>query len=349
MLSLFGSLAPCHMAVLLLAPSAQPAQRPQLPEGSAAERVLATLPDNQPVERLAALDPSKAQAWATWLQALESARTSSAAAAHARLCDFALAQGRHERAWEHLVAAQARPELMAGLLPRFLPGVESLAQPLSDGATLRPALPPRTGRGLPGRIERREMQLQRLAIGAARVKLAVRVEYEGVIVELTHQEGPACVVHVEIPQDPDFAFGLEYLDWYPIETPAETPAGAAVGDAASDRARRVELAPGSDTRTLYGRFETRAFDFPRRLPPTKPQLLQREGLAIELLPGDPRREFFQELAGALALPPLRVDACVFERGAARPAGIHIDLAQPADQPRRLALLAEAIESFLLQP
>jgi hypothetical protein len=46
---------------------------------------------------------------------------------------------------------------------------------------------------------------------------------------------------------------------------------------------------------------------------------------------------------------LSVDACVFERGAARPAGIHIDLAQPADQPRRLALLAEAIESFLLQP
>jgi len=341
MLSLFGSLAPCHMALLLLAPSAQPAQRPQLPEGSAAERVLATLPDNQPVERLAALDPAKAQAWAAWLQALESSRKSHAADAHARLCDFALAQGRYERAWEHLVAAQARPQLLAGLLPRFLPGVESLAQPLSDGATLRPALPPLTGRGLPGRIERREMQLERLAIGAARVKLAVRVEYEGVIVELTHQEGPACVVHVEIPQDPDFAFGLEYLDWYPIEPPT--------GAAGTNRARRVELTPGSDTRTLYGRFEPRTFDFPRRLPPTKPQLLQREGLALELLPGDPRREFFQELAGALALPPLSVDACVFERGAARPAGIHIDLAQPADQPRRLALLAEAIESFLLQP
>ncbi|MFM7280765.1 MAG: hypothetical protein ACKO32_03195 [Planctomycetia bacterium] len=330
------------MAVLLLAPSAQSAQRPQLPEGSAAERVLATLPDNQPLERLPALDPSHAQAWATWLQALESARTGGAAAAHAQLCDFALSQGRYERAWEHLVAAQARPELMAGLLPRFLPGVESLAQPLSDGATLRPALPPRTGRGLPGRIERREMQLERLAIGAARVKLAVRVEYEGVIVELTHQEGPACVVHVEIPQDPDFAFGLEYLDWYPIETPA----GNALGEAGSGRARRVELAPGSDTRTLYGRFEPRAFDFPRRLPPAKPELLQREGLAIELLPGDPRREFFQELAGAFARAPLRVDACIFERGATRPAGIHIDLARPQDQPRRLALLADAIEAFV---
>jgi hypothetical protein len=230
---------------------------------------------------------------------------------------------------------------MAGLLPRFLPGVESLAQPLSDGATLRPALPPRTGRGLPGRIEQRQMQMESLPIGAARIKLAVRVEYEGVIVELTHQEGPACVVQVEIPQDPDFVFGLEYLDWYPIEPQP--------GAAATDRARRVELEPGSDPRTLYGRFEPRTFDFPRRLPAAKPQLLQREGLALELLPGDPRREFFQELGSALSRPPLSVDACVFERGAVRPSGIHIDLAQPADQPRRLALLAEAIESFLLQP
>jgi len=327
-------MSPAALLLLLALPS----DLPRLPVGSEAERAVALLDPSAPLRRLEALDPARPEGWSGWLEALGAlgalpAEPSEAGrAAHARLCDFALRQQRYERAWSHLVAIRGEPGLFAGLLPRFLPGVEGAASRLADGVTLRPALPPLTGQGLPGRVERREMRLDELAIGAARVRLAVRVEYEGVLVELTHLAGPRCSVRVEIPPDPDYAFGQEYLDWYPLEQ-----LGAA---------QLVELEPGSDTRTLYGRFEPRAQDFPRRLPTALPQLVRDEGLALELLPGDPSRGLFEGLAAALGRAPLSIDACLFERGQARPGGIHIDFTQPASQPRRLALLAEAIETFV---
>lgn len=315
----------------------------RLPEGSAAERTSAALRGGLEGRRVPAPDPATAAGWQLWMGELAQAKTAQefSAEREARLCLFALAQGRYECAWKHYAQTSGDPRVSAALLPRLLPGIsaadplatDGLAGALSNEIRLFPAVPPLSGPLLPGRVQRREMSVEGLKVGEARVRMVVRVEYEGVIVELLHQAGPACVVHVAIPLDPDYAFGAEYLDWYQQEQ--------------SGQAHRVELTPGAEARTLYGRFEWRAQDFPRRLPQSLPALARLDGLRLEWSADGAELEFARGLAQALALPPLGLDTSVFLRGEKQPKGMVIDLSQPAQRPRRLRELAHAIESFVL--
>ncbi len=315
-----------------------------LPEGTAAERTAAALHGGVVAKPLAAPAPGSAEAWKGWAADLETARKSQEPdpACEARLALFALAQQRWNEAWAHFERTGGEPGIAAALLPRFLPGVaadvplekDGFAGALPDGAVLRPSLPPAKGDAPPGRIERREMKLARLAVGKAVVSLRVAAEYDGVVVELAHVSGESCKLAVVLPCEQGYLFANEYIDWYVQETH-----GAPLV---------LELKPGEEAHTLYGRIEPKPLRAPERVPEKLPALAARSGLVLELFPGDPDEALVRAIAESLRAPPLALDARVWVRdGKPAPAGLRVDLTRPDERLQRLADLGNAIERFVL--
>jgi hypothetical protein len=158
--------------------------------------------------------------WRRWVELAraESEAAQSAPARRAQLALVARLQGRDGDAWEHLLACEPEPALVAALLPLFSPGVprECLgrSEGLPDGVLLTPALPPanerRAGlRWLAGkRIEHREF-----GVGAARCALTVSVEPDGIEVDLRHLSGGAARVRVQAPVPRGVEAGLAFADW----------------------------------------------------------------------------------------------------------------------------------------
>jgi len=315
-----------------------------LPEGTRAERAVAVLHGGVVAKALDAPAASSMEAWKGWAADLDASRKAQEPdpAREARLALFALEQQRWNEAWAHFERCGADPAALGALLPRFLPGVapdaplgkDGFAGALPDGVVLRPALPPAKGDAPPGRLERREMKLARLSVGKATLALRVAVEYDGITVELTHVGGESCKLALVLPCEPGYQIANEYIDWYVQESH-----GAALA---------LELKPGAEAHTLYGRLEPRPSRAPGRVPEKLPALAARGGLVLELFRDDPQQAFVSSIAESLRAPPLALDARVWIRGSKEiPAGLRVDLTRPEERAQQLAELCGAIERFVL--
>jgi len=323
---------------------AQEAPLRVLPAGTRAERTAAVLHGGVVARALDAPAPGSVEAWKGWAADLEAARKAREPepAREARLAIFALEQQRWIEAWAHFERCGGDPAVCAALLPRFLPGLapgaplgkDGFAGALPDGVVLRPALPPLKGDAPPGRLERREMKLAQLAVGKAVLSLRIAVEYDGITVELAHVAGESCKLALVLPCEPGYQIANEYIDWYVQESH-----GAPLA---------LELQPGAESRTLYGRLEQRSTHAPERVPEKLPALAAREGLVLELFREDPQQAFVSSIAESLRAPPLALDARVWIRGSKDiPAGLRVDLTRPEERVQRLAELCGAIERFVL--
>jgi len=283
-------------------------------------------------------------AFERWRAALADARTADARGARARLALLARRQDRDADAWQHLEVAGADPALLAALLPRFLPGIADevaagaggLAGALPDGAIFTPTTPPRTRPLERGRIERRAMRVRGLRVGEAVLGLRVSVEPEGVQIDIEHIAGGAARVAVKLPIEPGFALANEYVDWFPAPM-----RGAA---------HVVEIRPGDEEHTLYGRFEPSDSAQTFALPPRAPAALELGGLGIRPESGADGRARAEALARALSGAPISLAARVLEEGApvAGWAPIVVDLRDTRTSAAKIAALCGAVERFTLR-
>lgn len=354
------------------APTPAPAPaRFELPPGAAANAVARLEPTTKPARtpddlggegRVPGVAPgawSKPETWDAWAKGIASATARAgagagavagaatddavreAAARRARLALLALEQGRSDDAWEHFAATT--PEWTAALLPRFLPGVPpqtragvgGVAGPSEAGVVLSPALPPPSLERVAGRVDRRAMSARDVAIGDTVVSVRVSVEAEGVQVDVRHRSGPATRFALRIPRSPDYDFGDEYVDWYRQETKGVPHV--------------IEVKPGEEEHTLYGRFDARrdvpAASVPTRLPPS----LARGGLWLVVANDDPDRELLAAAAAAIGRTGLGFECGLRPPGAPSSgiAGTSVDLSKREERAARLAWLVSAIEHYAL--
>jgi hypothetical protein len=330
----------------------------ELPEGRAG-RALAKLSATTPAKALpkdlggAGLVPSVAQdawssaaTWRTWSESLRAEASSAAVdpARRAQLALLALEQRRTDDAWNHFAAAaNADPEWAAALLPRFLPGVPATsaagfgghAGPLPDGVVLSPSLPPPTEGLAEGRFDRRAMSVSEIYIGAAVVSLRLAVEAEGVQIDVKHVSGGSARFSILIPEPREIGFGNEYVDWY-RQDDLHVP-------------RALEVKPGEEEHTLYGRFEGRGTSWSTKIPRELPGQLARGKLWFVVPPKDAERALVDAIAACLTQKQFGFECAVIETGAKVPdwSGIRFDLSNPAERQGKLAWLAASVEAFSL--
>ncbi len=332
----------------------------ELPGGAIARALEALAPDAQPIDLPAALgapgrvpgppadawnQPGTWTRWAALLDA-ESRASTPDPVRRGELALLALEQARWDDAWRELEVCAASPGWLAALLPRFLPGAPagSPAAPggrtgrLPDGVTLAPSLPPST-RGAPvGRVDRRAMRIDDLAIGDAVVELTVAVEAEGVQVDVTHRSGGPARFSLRIPEPDDFAIAQEYVDWYRKDELRV--------------AHSIEVKPGDPTHTFYGRFEPHSVRFSARLPTQLNAQLQTGTLWIITGEEPGERALAREIAESLEKGPLKIAARALGASEA-PAdaewtGVRLDLRDANERQRKLAWLASSVEHFALR-
>ncbi len=287
------------------------------------------------------------QSPATWrrfeeLLSAESSAKASDPARRAELALLALAQHRWDDAWLRFGECAASPSIVAALLPRFLPGTSAAAnEALPDGAVLAPTLPPLPppsgeGPGAPrGFVQRRAMRIEGLVVGAAHLALRVSVEGEGVEIDIEHQSGGAVKLQVAIPEDPQFAFADEYVDWFRQEKPGVP--------------HEVSIQPGDEAHTLYARFEPRKAEWPTLLPDRLPAQIEQGTLWIEPGSDERARPLLEAVAECLSSGPLHV---VARLGGPRTAsadhlGVRVDLSDAKARSRKLAWIAGAVERCAL--
>ena len=341
----------------------------ELPPGAAANAVARLEPTTKPARtpedlggegRVPGVAPgawSKPETWETWAKGIAAANSRAgagavggaatddavreAAARRARLALLALEQGRSDDAWEHFAATT--PEWTAALLPRFLPGVPlqtragvgGASGPTKAGDVHSPALPPPSLERVAGRVDRRAMSARDVTIGDTVVSVRVSVEAEGVQVDVRHRSGPATRLALRIPRSPDYDFGDEYVDWYRQETKGVPHV--------------IEVKPGEEEHTLYGRFDARrdvpAASVPTRLPPS----LARGGLWLVVANDDPDRELLAAAAAAIGRTGLGFECGLRSPGAPSSgiAGTSVDLSNREERAARLAWLVSAIEHYAL--
>jgi hypothetical protein len=332
--------------VLAGLPSLSPGEgaKVELPPGRASEAASRIASGTRPAEL-----PALAQdAWtspATWRRFTELLQSESAARApdaarRAELALLALEQHRWEDAWSRFSECSDSPAVLAALLPHFLPGAAvAPGGTLADGAVLFPALPPLAAGGpeVPrGYVQRRSMRIEGLAVGGARLALRVSVEGEGVEIDVEHLSGDVAKLRVAIPEDPDFAFADEYVDWIRQEKPGVP--------------HEVTLRPGEEAHTLYARFEPRKSEWPTLLPDRVPAQIELGTVWLEAGPDERVRPLLEAVALCLSSGPLHVDARLdgARSAAERRLGVLVDLSSAEERPRKLAWIAGAVEAFALR-
>lgn len=290
-----------------------------------------------------------ARTWTWWSTGMRLAANPDRrdAQTRARLSFLALAHGRWSDAWMHFRACDAWKEWMTALLPSFLPGVPpgtklgTEAMPtLRDGVELRPSLPPPSDKAEPGRIDVRAMKIESFVVGNATLSMRVAVEVEGVQIDIDHRSGGEAHLSIVIPEPEDFAIANEYVDWMVQETHHAPLA--------------LEIKPGDETHTIYGRFEARALTHPTHAPENVPAQL-RGGVLWLLVPGGgANRAFFDAVAKSLRALPLELDCRVItaDAGSKRDAndaarGTTVDLRAAGERDEKLKWLVSSIERFLL--
>jgi len=291
-----------------------------------------------------AVDWEDPAAFERWRAALAAAAGGDTGAARARLALLARRQGRADDAWRHAAIAGADPARLAALLPHFLPGVADdaptgaggLSGALPYGSVFAPSTPPRARAPERGRVERRSMRVRGLRVGEAVLGMRVAVEPEGVQIDIEHISGGPTRIAVKLPTEAGFEIANEYVDWYQAEVRGV--------------AHVVEIQPGDEEHTLYGRFAPRADTVIFALPPAAPAALELGGLAIQPEPGPAGRARAEALARALSGVPIGLSARVV--GGADPAPgwapILVDLGDPRTSADKIAALCGAVERFTLR-
>lgn len=293
------------------------------------------------------------RAAATWADWAESVRAESLARGvqperTARLALVARLQARDDDAWDHFAALAEHPEHANALLPLFLPGVAAgeLARlprwrgrcvaPLPDGVLLTPAAPAPSVPAAEVRlgypvIERRSMRIDDLEIGAARVRFVVALESDGVQVDVTHVGGGAAKLYVLLPELPDFEIYVQYDDWVrqdAVGVPLE-----------------IELAPGDETHSLFGRFQPRRITWPTELPTRPSHELSHDGLVLRLDADDPRFALVSAASEGLARlieAPCRVETGRTPEGP----GVSVELADDSSG-RKWSSILSLVERWAL--
>ena len=281
--------------------------------------------------------------WADWVAA--EARTTEPER-RAALCLLARAQGRHADAWGHYAKVGADPRWVASVTPYLLPGAPldsplepggNLA-PLPDGVLLQPFLPPpiQNADAAPSAVAWRKATVGGIRVGDATLELTISVEATGVQVDVVHRGGGAAKVAILIPEPPGYEIRIEYLDWMQTDQP-RLPI-------------LVDLQPGGEPTTLWGRMIERRVALPTGQAKSLPQSLVRGGLFLSMPADDPQRAAVGQIAPVLA-KLLGVRVGLTEPGGQLPGwtGTVLHLGTAAERGERLTWLASAIESFLLQP
>lgn len=361
------------VACLASAPGAGPVQEPAgdtpelelppftLPDGPAARAwagVGATTEPNALPAAWGELDGprawERAATWTRWADLVEAEGRAADGdpAARAGLFVLALRQGRTRDAWTHFARLTASPGWAARVLPLALPGVGAAVgvgaggrvAPLPDGALLQPALPPTRGDGGgpgPG-LEWGRAVVRGLRVGDALVDLSIGIEADGVQVDLDHRGGGPARVAVLLPEPEGYRIRAEYNDWFRQETLREPLV--------------VELAPGDETHSLFGRLIERAVALPGPAQRVPEQI--REG---ELWLADEPEDAPQAAVAARTPVAAVRDALArlcgvvvrvrsLEPGAEpAPFGTRVELpADAAERAARLRYLAGAVERLVLR-
>jgi hypothetical protein len=289
------------------------------------------------------------EAWALTVRVEANARQPDVVQ-RARLAELALVQQRWDDAWLHFAACGASREWMSGLLPSFLPGINTndrevrgpLPAALPDGVVLRPSLPPPSENVAPGRIDARAMKVDGFVVGTATLSMRVAVEAEGIEIDIEHRGGGAAKLSVVMPAPSDWDIGNEYVDWV-VQPTHHAP--LEIGIDASD-----------PMRTLYGRFAPRELAHPTRVPDSVPAQIEHGTLWL-LAPGDGSdAALFDGIAKSLSRLPLQIACSVrkLSEPAApldpeRPCATVVDLRDDALRDEKLAWLVSAIEHLVLAP
>ena len=318
----------------------------ELPPGPAADATARIPPGTAPAPLPAVAD----DAWTkpvTWkrsaeLLVAEAASAKPDPARRAELALLALAQHRYADAWIRYAECADSAPTLAALLPHFLPGVpvaRAANLALADGAVLAPAMPPFLADAPPpprGYVQRRAMRIDRVPVGGSVLSLRVSVENEGVQIDVDHVEGPPVKVAIRFPEDPEFGYSDEYVDWF-----RQDQRGAP---------HEVALKAGDETHTLYARFEPRKPDWPTKEPDLVPAQLENGSILLLAGPSAEERALADAVAAFLREGPLRIQARRADSRAAAPEpfGVAIDLTSDADRARKLAWLAGTVERRVLE-
>jgi hypothetical protein len=287
-----------------------------------------------------------AEPWKAWADAVSAEAQAASPDVHrrAKLARLALAQGRWDDAWDHFAATGAEPAICAALLPNFLPGIAAEAGPggmvgaLPDGVLLHPALPPpsvpaaqiQLGRSW---IERREMRMEGLHVGTATLSMKVALESDGIQVEFEHKGGGAAHVSVVLPELADFEVRVAYIDWM-----RQDDVGGVLA---------VEVSPGDEPHTLFGRFRPRTISWPTNLPEGTPHALAANGLELSFPSDAPDAAMFDAACAAFA----SVIGFKVSNASAAPEifpGIKIDLGDRSVARRKFLGLVSLSERFALR-
>jgi len=290
--------------------------------------------------------------WTTWAASVGRARND--AAAHFELAAAALGQGRDEDAWEHFALAprgvEQRGERLA-LLTAFLPGVPSAQAGASwsdgelrlpDGVTLAPRLPPldRPVRerllGM-GRLERREMRVDGLRIGAARLDLRVAIEQDGLQLDFENLSGGPAKLRLALPCPLDFELRGVYVDWQKLESPTSP--------------LELELSADGPPLVVYARFAPLLVSWPSTWPTELEPRVRQHGFVLVGAPADP---LLPRLRGfAAALEPLvgvagRCEALAVGAPGAHPLATRLDFSRGLDRESKWRALVGAAEAWALR-
>jgi hypothetical protein len=359
---------PCALLLVALAAQVQPGEPAngaergtnfRLPPGPAseawaagAEREIKAIPAAPWREQLASARWDEPQNWTAWAAAVRRARGD--AAAHFELAAAALGQGRDEDAWEHFAlapsGAEQRSERLA-LLTAFLPGVPSAQLgaswrdgelQLPDGVTLAPRLPPldRSVRerllGM-GRLERREMRVDGLRLGAARFDMRVAIEQDGVQIDIENLSGGPAKLRLALPQPLDFELRGVYVDWEKLDAPALP--------------LELDLAADGPPLSVYARFAPLMVSWPSTWPAELEPRVRQHGFVLVGAPADP---LLPRLRGfAAALEPLvgvrgQWEALALGAPSAHPLATRLDFSRGADRESKWRALVGAAEAWALR-
>ncbi len=291
--------------------------------------------------------------WRHWVELL-------LAEAHAREADperraqlalLAREQRRDSDAWRHLLRCGEHPLVLA-LFPAFLPGVPAdllAAVELPDGVLLRPALPPATEdpRGTLATLAGRSMEHRGVLVAGALLFMVLRIEGDGVQLDLTHKSGPSVHVLVSLPAPAGVEIALTYRDWEKLEDP-RAPI-------------ELVLSPDDPAHTLWGRFRSRRDRWPmpspyeseRPYPPRAPLALASDQTTLE-----PRLQRFAEALSELFDRPCLYpfDPLAYARDRLAHPGAHAgDVFEPivlhlgggVDPDRKLAAMISLAEAYAL--
>jgi hypothetical protein len=141
-------------------------------------------------------------------------------------------------------------------------------------------------------------------------------------------------VRVLLPELPDFEIYVQYDDWVRQET-----VGVPL---------QIDLAPGDETHSLFGRFRPRRIAWPTELPTRASHALAHDGLVLVLDESDERAPIRRAATDGLARligAPCRIEA----RTASTPGAVRIDLSEDTSGLKWSSILSLAERWALAHP